>query len=169
MGKSGEEWVNYLQNTKISKRKVGVLKMLFGEYSHSLDTKGRLAIPAKLREGLGDKIVITKGLDGCLFVYDMEEWKKLEDKLAAMPMTRKNSRDFVRFLFSGACESELDKQGRVSLPVNLRLHASLERDCVIIGVGKRAEIWDAAKWLAYNETSAEDVNALAEELADLGI
>lgn len=143
--------------------------MLFGEYSHNIDVKGRLAIPAKLRDALGDKVVITKGLDGCLFVYDMQEWQKLEEKLSTMPMTRKNSRDFVRFLFSGACETEFDKQGRVSLPANLRQHASLDKDCVIIGVGRRAEIWDAAKWTAYNEATAEDVGALAEELADLGI
>ena len=126
-------------------------------------------MPAKLREGLGGKFIITKGLDGCLFVYAMDEWQRVEQKLASLPMSRKTARDFTRFLFGGACEGECDKQGRVLLPANLRRYAGLERDAVIVGVGSRAEIWDAAKWQQYNEESAEDVNELAEQLADLGI
>ena len=143
--------------------------MLLGEYEHSIDTKGRIAMPAKLREGLGGKFIITKGLDGCLFVYAMDEWQRVEQKLASLPMSRKTARDFTRFLFGGACEGECDKQGRVLLPANLRRYAGLERDAVIVGVGSRAEIWDAAKWQQYNEESAEDVNELAGQLADLGI
>lgn len=143
--------------------------MLLGEYEHSIDSKGRMAMPAKLREGLGAKFIITKGLDGCLFVYSMDEWQHVEQKLASLPMSRKTARDFTRFLFGGACEAECDKQGRVLLPANLRRYAALERDAVIVGVGSRAEIWDAAKWQQYNEESAEDVNELAEQLADLGI
>lgn len=143
--------------------------MLLGEYEHSIDTKGRIAMPAKLREGLGGKFIITKGLDGCLFVYAMNEWQRVEQKLASLPMSRKTARDFTRFLFGGACEGECDKQGRVLLPASLRRYAGLERDAVIVGVGSRAEIWDAAKWQQYNEESAEDVNELAEQLADLGI
>ena len=143
--------------------------MLLGEYEHSIDTKGRMAMPAKLREGLGAKFIITKGLDGCLFVYSMDEWQRVEQKLASLPMSRKTARDITRFLFGGACEAECDKQGRVLLPANLRRYAALERDAVIVGVGSRAEIWDAAKWQQYNEESAEDVNELAEQLADLGI
>lgn len=143
--------------------------MLLGEYEHSIDTKGRIAMPAKLREGLGVKFIITKGLDGCLFVYSMDEWQRVEQKLASLPMSRKTARDFTRFLFGGACEAECDKQGRVLLPANLRRYAALERDAVIVGVGSRAEIWDAVKWQQYNEESAEDVNELAEQLADLGI
>lgn len=143
--------------------------MLLGEYEHSIDTKGRIAMPAKLREGLGGKFIITKGLDGCLFVYAMDEWQRVEQKLASLPMSRKTARDFTRFLFGGACDGECDKQGRVLLPANLRRYAGLERDAVIVGVGSRAEIWDAAKWQQYNEESAEDVNELAEQLADLGI
>ena len=119
--------------------------------------------------GIENKFIITKGLDGCLFVYDMEEWHKVEAKLAALPMSRKTARDFTRFLFGGACEGECDKQGRVLLPANLRRHAGLEKDAVIVGVGSRAEIWDAQRWAAYNEESSEDVNELAEQLADLGI
>lgn len=143
--------------------------MLLGEYEHSIDTKGRIAMPAKLREGLGGKFIITKGLDGCLFVYAMDEWQRVEQKLASLPMSRKTARDFTRFLFGGACEGECDKQGRVLLPASLRRYAGLEREAVIVGVGSRAEIWDAAKWHQYNEESAEDVNELAEQLADLGI
>ena len=143
--------------------------MLLGEYEHSIDTKGRIAMPAKLREGLGGKFIITKGLDGCLFVYAMDEWQRVEQKLASLPMSRKTARDFTRFLFGGACEGECDKQGRVLLPASLRRYAGLEREAVIVGVGSRAEIWDAAKWQQYNEESAEDVNELAEQLADFGI
>lgn len=143
--------------------------MLLGEYEHSIDPKGRLAMPVKLRESLGDHFIITKGLDGCLFVYDMEQWHLLEQKLSALPMSRKTARDFTRFLFGGACEGECDKQGRVMLPANLRKHAGLEKDAVIVGVGNRAEIWDAQKWAEYNVDNADDVNELAEQLADLGI
>lgn len=143
--------------------------MLLGEYEHSIDTKGRIAMPAKLREELGGKFIITKGLDGCLFVYAMDEWQRVEQKLASLPMSRKTARDFTRFLFGGACEGGCDKQGRVLLPASLRRYAGLEREAVIVGVGSRAEIWDAAKWQQYNEESAEDVNKLAEQLADLGI
>ena len=135
--------------------------MLLGEYEHSIDTKGRIAMPAKLREGLGGKFIITKGLDGCLFVYAMDEWQRVEQKLASLPMSRKTARDFTRFLFGGACEGECDKQGRVLLPASLRRYAGLEREAVVVGVGSRAEIWDAAKWQQYNEESAADVNALA--------
>lgn len=143
--------------------------MLLGEYEHTLDVKGRLAVPAKLREALGSRFIITKGLDGCLFVYDMEQWRLLESKLAALPMSRKTARDFTRFLFGGACEGECDRQGRVLLPANLRRYAGLDKDAVIVGVGSRAEIWDAQRWAEYNEGNAEDVGALAEQLADLGI
>ncbi len=145
--------------------------MLLGEYEHTLDTKGRLAMPARLREILGNKFMITKGLDGCLFVYDMQQWELLEAKLASLPMNRKTARDYTRFLFAGACEGECDKQGRVLLPANLRRYAGLEKDAVIVGVGSRAEIWDAGKWAAYSaqNENAEEINELAEQLADLGI
>lgn len=143
--------------------------MLLGEYEHTIDVKGRLAMPAKLREALGDKFIITKGLDGCLFVYDLTQWKLLEEKLAELPISKKTARDFTRFLFGGACEGECDKQGRVLIPANLRKHAGLEKEVVIAGVGYRAEIWNAQKWFEYNESNAQDVNELAEQLADLGI
>lgn len=143
--------------------------MLLGEYEHSIDPKGRLAMPAKLREGLGSKFIITKGLDGCLFVYDMEQWALLEQKLSTLPMSLKTARDFSRFLFGGACEGECDKQGRVLLPANLRSYAKLDKDAVIVGVGNHAEIWDTKTWNEYNEANAEGVNELAEQLAGLGV
>lgn len=157
---NGEKWYKVVKEGE---------PMLLGEYEHTIDTKGRLAMPAKLREALGSKFIITKGLDGCLFVYDMEQWQLLETKLASLPMSRKTARDFTRFLFGGACESECDKQGRILIPANLRQHAGLEKNITVVGVGARAEIWDTQKWLAYNEASSEDVNDLAEQLADLGI
>lgn len=157
---NGEKW------SKVVKEGAA---MLLGEYEHALDPKGRIAVPAKLREALGGKFIITKGLDGCLFVYDLQQWQLLETKLASLPMSRKTARDFTRFLFGGACECECDKQGRVLIPANLRRHASLDKNAVIVGVGSRAEIWDAQRWTEYNEENSEDVNELAEQLADLGI
>ena len=111
--------------------------MLMGEFQHNLDAKGRLFMPVKLREALGTKFVLTKGLDGCLFVYDLEQWRLLEAKLNSLPMTRKGARDFNRFFFGGAAEGECDKQGRVLLPVNLREFAGLDKNAVIVGVGNR--------------------------------
>lgn len=143
--------------------------MLLGEYEHTLDLKGRLAMPAKLREGLGEHFIITKGLDGCLFVFDMEQWHILEEKLSKLPMTGKTARDFTRFLFGGACEGECDKQGRILLPANLRTYAGLVKNAVVVGVGTRAEIWDAERFAAYNEANANDVAEQFEQLADLGI
>lgn len=143
--------------------------MLMGEYQHTIDVKGRLFMPAKLRETLGGSFIISKGLDGCLFVYDKDEWHKLELKLNALPMTNKNARTFSRFFFSGAAEVECDKQGRVLLPVSLRTFAGLEKNAVIVGVGSRAEIWDAARWQEYNAVNAEDADTVAAQLADMDI
>lgn len=143
--------------------------MLLGEYEHSLDGKGRLAMPARLREELGGSFIVTKGLDGCLYVYPQEQWQKECAKLAALPTSKKAARDYARFFFSSANECECDKQGRVLLPLSLRRHAGLEKDAVVVGAGSRAEIWDAARWQTYNDACAADVNAIAEELADLGI
>ncbi len=143
--------------------------MLMGEFTHAIDTKGRLFMPAKLRESLGGSFIISKGLDGCLFVYAKDEWHKLELKLNALPMTNKNARNFSRFFFSGAAEVECDKQGRVLLPANLREFAGLDKNAVIVGVGSRAEVWDAERWQQYNEENAEDADAVAAQLADMDI
>ena len=143
--------------------------MLMGEYQHTIDAKGRLFMPAKLRDDLGGTFILCKGLDGCLFVYDKDEWHKLEVKLNALPMTNKNARTFARFFFSGAAEMECDKQGRVLLPANLRDFAGLDKNAVIVGVGSRAEIWPAERWQEYNDANADDADAVAAQLADMDI
>ena len=130
--------------------------MLMGEYEHSLDVKGRLIMPAKLREDMGEKFIITKGLDGCLFGFSQNEWTNFEEKLKALPLTNKNARDFVRFFLSGAIECEIDKQGRFLITSNLREYAKLEKDTVIIGVGTRIEIWDKEKWAKCDEEISAD-------------
>lgn len=143
--------------------------MLLGEYQHSLDTKGRLTIPARLRDGLGERFVVTKGLDTCLFVYPLAEWTSLEEKLRSLPLTRADARSFVRLLFSGAIECELDKQGRILLPPNLRNHARLDKDVYLLGVSNRVEIWDQEIWEEYCQQAESSFEAAAEHLDGLGI
>jgi MraZ protein len=143
-------------------------KMFIGEYSHALDAKNRMIVPAKFREGLGGKFIITKGLDGCLYVYPIDEWKKLEDKLKQLPLTNKDARAFVRFFFSGASEVEIDKQGRALIPQNLIEYANIEKEIVSIGVSNRIEIWSKDKWLEYNEQNI-DYDEIAEKMSQLGI
>ncbi len=135
-----------------------------GEYQHSVDTKGRLIIPAKFRERLTDTFVITRGLDNCLFGYPMDEWRKLEEKLKGLSMTKKDTRAFVRFFFSGATEVEIDKQGRINLPGTLLSHASITKECVIIGVATRIEIWAKEAWEDYFKESEESFNEIAENM-----
>lgn len=144
--------------------------MLLGEYAHTVDDKGRFIMPTKLRDALRDGFVITKGLDGCLYMYDMEQWKIFEAKLAALPMSNKNARDLVRYFISGATDNSYDKQGRVLLPPNLRDHAKLKKDIIIAGAGTHAEIWDADVWQKkQNEIVAGGVENLAEQMTDFGI
>ncbi|MDK2901923.1 Transcriptional regulator MraZ [Koleobacter methoxysyntrophicus] len=140
-----------------------------GEYNHTVDSKGRLIIPAKFRELLGEKFVITKGLDHCLFVYPMDEWANLERKLKDLPFTQKDARAFVRFFFSGATEIELDKQGRVLIPPNLREFAKIEKDVVIIGVSSRVEIWSLDEWQSYSSSAEVSYEEIAEKMVELGI
>ena len=141
--------------------------MLMGEYSHSLDTKGRLIMPAKLRQDIGDKFILTKGLDGCLFAFSQTEWNNFEEKLKGLPLSDKNARNFVRFFLSGATECEIDKQGRFLIPTNLRISANLEKDAIIIGVGTRIEIWNIETWEKCDEEISAD--EIAENMANLGI
>ncbi|MDO4265606.1 MAG: division/cell wall cluster transcriptional repressor MraZ [Eubacteriales bacterium] len=143
--------------------------MFKGEYNHTIDTKGRLIIPAKLREGLGDHFVVTRGLDGCLSIYAMPEWEKLEEKLQNLPLTNANARKFSRYMLSGAVDCEFDKMGRILLPQVLRQAASLEKDVVLIGVGSRIEIWNRDKWAAENELTEEEMSDLGGNLEGLGI
>lgn len=143
--------------------------MLIGEYEHSIDTKGRLSMPAKLKTDIGEKFVVTKGLEGCLFVYSLTEWQNFEEKLRNFPLTNKNARTLTRFFLAGATECEIDKQGRFLIASNLREYAGLEKEVVIIGVLGRLEIWDKKKWQEYNEKENNSVEEIAESLAELGI
>ena len=141
--------------------------MLIGEYEHSLDVKGRLIMPAKLRQDMGEKFIVTKGLDGCLFAFSQTEWNNFEEKLKCLPLSDKNARNFVRFFLSGATECEIDKQGRFLIPTNLRISANLEKDAIIIGVGTRIEIWNKETWEKCDEEISAD--EIAENMANLGI
>lgn len=143
--------------------------MFLGEHQHALDTKGRITIPAKFRDKLGERFVATKGLDNCIFLYPVDEWQEIENKLRSLPLTRSDVRSFVRFFFSGASEMEMDKQGRIVLPLNLREYAGVDKDLFIIGVGPRIEIWSDEKWAAYNQKAGAAFEELAESLVDLGI
>jgi MraZ protein len=118
--------------------------MLIGEYQHNIDPKGRLFMPVRLREELGERFIATKGLDNCLFVYSPEEWHRLEEKIRALPLSK--SRNLQRFFFAGAAELEADKQGRVLIPQNLREYASLSKDAIITGGADHVEIWDKQRW-----------------------
>jgi MraZ protein len=148
---------------------VGVVGMFMGEYHHSIDNKGRLIVPAKFREDLGEMFIITRGLDQCLFGYPLSEWKILEEKLKGLPLTKKDARAFTRFFFSGATESELDKQGRVNLPAPLLQYAKLEKDCVILGVSNRIEIWSEKIWEDYFVQSEESFTEIAENMIGFDI
>lgn len=142
--------------------------MFIGEYQHALDSKNRMIVPSKLREELGNKFVITKGLDGCLYAYPQDEWKNLEEKMKTLPLTNRDARSFVRFFFAGACEIEMDKQGRGLIPQNLKEYAGIEKEIVSIGVLTRVEIWSKERWQEYNDSNV-DFESIAEKMSDLGI
>lgn len=142
--------------------------MFIGEYQHALDSKNRIIVPSKFREGLENSFVITKGLDGCLYAYPMDEWKKLEEKLKSLPLTNKDARAFVRFFFSGAAEIEIDKQGRALIPQNLLEYAGIVREIVSIGVSTRIELWSKEKWIDYNDQNI-DFDEIAGKMSELGI
>ncbi len=143
--------------------------MLIGEYEHILDAKGRLIMPVKLREDIGEKFILTKGLDGCLFAFSGKEWANFEEKLKSLPLTNKNARDFVRFFLSGATECEIDKQGRFLIVSNLREYSCIDKEVVIIGVGTRIEIWNRDKWKTYNSDENISADIIAENMTILGI
>ncbi|HHT38540.1 MAG TPA: division/cell wall cluster transcriptional repressor MraZ [Mollicutes bacterium] len=143
--------------------------MLMGEYHHTIDDKGRLIIPSKFRYDLGDKFVVTKGLDGCLFVYPKKEWENIITKLKVLPFTKKDARIFMRFFLSGATECEFDKQGRISITSPLAEYADLTKDCVIIGVNDRLEIWSKARFENFFESNDDKLSDIAENLFDVEI
>ncbi len=140
-----------------------------GEYHHSIDSKGRLIVPSKFRDDLGDMFIITRGLDQCLFGYPLSEWAIIEEKLKGLPLTKKDARAFTRFFFSGATESELDKQGRINIPAPLLNYAKLEKECVILGVSNRIEIWSKQIWEDYFTQSEESFAEIAENMIGFDI
>ncbi len=141
--------------------------MFMGEYNHTIDAKGRLIIPSKFRDALGDTFVVTKGLDGCLFVYDNDEWTAFEEKLKSLPITNKEARQFARFFLAGAAEVEVDKQGRILVPNVLREFAQINKDVVLIGVASRIEIWSKERFDGM--AAYEDMDEIAEHMAELGL
>ncbi len=142
--------------------------MLLGEYKHSIDSKGRIIIPAKFREKLGEHFIVTRGLDGCLFGYSLEEWEKVEEKLQELPMAKRDARKFTRFFYSAATECRIDKQGRINLPQTLIDFAELEKASYLIGVSNRIEIWNQEKWLNFTEEAEASYEDIAEDMIDFG-
>lgn len=142
--------------------------MLMGEYHHSIDDKNRLIIPSKLREELGSEFVVTRGLDKCLFVYPMKEWKKIVNNLSTLPFTKKDARDFSRFFLSGATVSVFDKQGRINITSPLVNYANLTKECVIIGVNERLEIWDIDEFNSFMNKNIDNFSEIAENLFEGG-
>ena len=138
--------------------------MFIGEYHHTIDEKGRVIIPSKFRESLGKYFIITRGIENCLFVYPIDSWNKICDKLNSLPFTKKDARQFVRFFMSGATEVELDKQGRVNVTQPLIDYANLKKDCVIIGTGERLEIWSQEDWNCFFDSTKDNMSDIAENL-----
>ena len=139
--------------------------MFMGQYNHTVDTKGRLIIPSKFREQLGEEFVVTKGMDGCLFVYANEDWAAFEQKLTSLPLINKEARKFARFFLAGACGVEVDKQGRILIASNLREFAGLDKEVVLVGVGSRIEIWSLEKWESMDfDDDMDDISAAMESL-----
>ena len=140
------------------------MNMFIGEYHHTIDEKGRIIIPAKFREELGTKFIVTRGIENCLFIYSMENWAKITDKLNSLPFTHKDARTFNRFFMSGATEVEFDKQGRINIATPLIHYANLNKDCVVIGTGDRLEIWSQESWDGFFNSTKENMSDIAENL-----
>lgn len=140
--------------------------MFMGEFHHNIDDKARLVMPSKFREELGENFIVTRGLEGCLFIYSKEEWTNIVSKLKQLPFTKKDARAFLRFFLSGAMECTLDKQGRIVLPMPLVSYAKLKKECVIIGVNDRLEVWSKDSFDDYFNQNEENISDLAEDLFD---
>lgn len=143
--------------------------MFIGEFRHTVDDKGRLIVPVKLREGLGGSFIVTRGLDVCLFAYPLTEWNVMEQKLKNLPITRADARAFMRLFFSGAVEVEKDKQGRILIPQNLRDYAKLDHEAVVIGVSNRVEVWADKVWKQYSDEKNSSFEEIAEQLVDFDL
>lgn len=143
--------------------------MFKGQYSNNIDVKGRMILPAKFRAKLADELVVSRGLDGCLSVYPIDKWQEIENKLTALPTTKKKARDYSRLILSSAADVELDSKGRMNLPEHLIAIAGLEKACIVIGVGDYLEIWDETRWHEYNSSVEESFEEIAEDLVDFEI
>ncbi len=143
--------------------------MFIGEYSHSIDPKKRLAVPAKFRGDLKNKVVVTRGLDKCLFIYPVKVWNELAEKLGNLPMGESGTRSFVRLMLTGAIDVEIDKQGRILVPDYLKEYAGLSKNVVIAGLFNRLEIWDENKWNEYKKSAEKNTDEIAEQLGKLGV
>lgn len=143
--------------------------MFIGEYQHSIDPKKRLAIPSKFKADLKNKVVITRGLDKCLFIYPMKVWAGLAEKLGNLPVGESGTRSFIRLMLAGAIDAEVDKQGRILIPDYLKEYAGLSKNVVIAGVYNRLEIWDEKKWAGYKKNAEKNSDEIAEQLGKLGV
>ncbi|MEE5988025.1 division/cell wall cluster transcriptional repressor MraZ [Ligilactobacillus equi] len=137
---------------------------MMGEFQHNMDQKGRLIIPAIIRQEVGIQVVLTRGMDGCLYGYPASEWEKLSQQLAELPLTSKQNRAFVRFFYAAAVESEFDKQGRVIISQALRTYAGLEKECIVVGMFNHLEIWSKSRWDEFNRQTAASFDELAENM-----
>ncbi len=143
--------------------------MFIGEYSHTIDEKGRMAVPAKIRRGLGSGAVVTRGIDNCLWIFPKKEWQELASKLASLPLSDANSRAFSRLMLAGAMEVDFDIQGRALIPGYLRDYAGLNKNAVIAGLFNRLEIWDAKMWQEYKTKTEKETDRIAQHMSDLGV
>lgn len=143
--------------------------MFIGEYGHTIDEKGRMAIPSKMRRDLGSGAIVTRGIDNCLWLFPKKQWQELAEKLASLPLSDANSRAFARLMLAGAMEVEFDSQGRALLPQYLRLYAGLKKNAIIAGLYNRLEIWDKGKWSVYKEKTEKSTDQIAKHMADLGV
>ncbi|MFA6184045.1 MAG: division/cell wall cluster transcriptional repressor MraZ [Parcubacteria group bacterium] len=143
--------------------------MFIGEYQHTIDPKKRVAMPAKCRVELGKKVVITRGMDKCLFIYPMKTWEKLAEKLGSLPVGESGTRSFIRLMLAGALDVELDKQGRILIPDYLKEYAGLKKDVTVAGLFDRLEVWDKSKWNNYKTKAEKSSDEIAEQLGKLGV
>jgi len=152
------------------KIQLSILSFMFiGEYSHSIDPKKRLAVPSRFRSGLMQKVVITRGLDKCLFVYPMNVWEDLASKLGTLPVGESSTRSFIRLMLAGAVDVDVDKQGRILVPDFLKDYAGLKRNVVVTGVYNRVEVWDTINWMNYKKKAEKNTDEIAEQLGKLGV
>ena len=169
MENCGRKWWKSAVSAQVMHRiKEVVIIMFMGEYSHSIDAKGRLIMPAKFREQLGDTFIITKSPDKCLYIYTSEDWKRFENKLATLPITNKETRQFVRFFLAGAAECEVDKQGRFLIPSILRNYAELDKEAILAGAAGKIEIWNKERYLADQKEYENNIDEIAANMEKFG-